>query len=262
MAAKTPPKRIVELRDEELQEVLSLASGADSVELKLTVPEADHRSAIQALELDPLDAQIRLVSFFDTPDLTLNKLGLIVRARRVQGREDDTVIKLRPVVPDELPARCATRRAWSSSSTRCPAATSARRRSRRALAAAPRCEARGRRSADAQAVLQVAAGVLRAHAPDGPRARRPPRPRADLRAQAQPMPKDFGRKLVAELWLYPDGSRILELSTKCAPAEMFQVAAEARGVPGRARHRPLGPSSRRRPRPRCEQFSRNLPTPD
>ena len=30
------------------------------------------------------------------------------------------------------------------------------------------------------------------------------------------------------MWLYPDGSRILELSTKCAPAEAFQVAAEAR----------------------------------
>jgi hypothetical protein len=33
---------------------------------------------------------------------------------------------------------------------------------------------------------------------------------------------------VAELWLYPDGSRILELSTKCTPSDGFQVAAEAR----------------------------------
>ena len=30
------------------------------------------------------------------------------------------------------------------------------------------------------------------------------------------------------MWFYPDGSRILELSTKCAPAEAFQVAAETR----------------------------------
>jgi hypothetical protein len=30
------------------------------------------------------------------------------------------------------------------------------------------------------------------------------------------------------MWLYPDGSRILELSTKCAPTEAFQVAAETR----------------------------------
>ena len=34
--------------------------------------------------------------------------------------------------------------------------------------------------------------------------------------------------IVAEMWLYPDGSRILELSTKCLPNEAFQVAAEAR----------------------------------
>jgi hypothetical protein len=30
------------------------------------------------------------------------------------------------------------------------------------------------------------------------------------------------------MWLYPDGSRLLELSTKCAPSEAFQVAAESR----------------------------------
>jgi hypothetical protein len=41
-------------------------------------------------------------------------------------------------------------------------------------------------------------------------------------------PEGFARKMVAELWLYPDGSRILELSTKCPPGEAFQVAAEAR----------------------------------
>jgi hypothetical protein len=41
-------------------------------------------------------------------------------------------------------------------------------------------------------------------------------------------PKGFDRALVAELWFYPDTSRILELSTKCAPSEAFQVAAEAR----------------------------------
>jgi hypothetical protein len=34
--------------------------------------------------------------------------------------------------------------------------------------------------------------------------------------------------MVAELWFYPDGSRILELSTKCKPTEAFQVAAETR----------------------------------
>ena len=36
------------------------------------------------------------------------------------------------------------------------------------------------------------------------------------------------RKLVGELWMYPDGSQIVELSTKAKPGEAFQVAAEAR----------------------------------
>ena len=41
-------------------------------------------------------------------------------------------------------------------------------------------------------------------------------------------PPELRRRFVAEYWLYPDGTRILELSTKCAPTEAFQVAAEAR----------------------------------
>ena len=36
------------------------------------------------------------------------------------------------------------------------------------------------------------------------------------------------RKLVAEMWLYPDGSRVLELPTKCTPGDAFQAAAESR----------------------------------
>jgi hypothetical protein len=41
-------------------------------------------------------------------------------------------------------------------------------------------------------------------------------------------PPEYARPLVAELWFYPDGSRILELSTKCPPAQAFDVAAEGR----------------------------------
>jgi hypothetical protein len=41
-------------------------------------------------------------------------------------------------------------------------------------------------------------------------------------------PEEYGRRLVAELWLYPDNSMLLELSTKCAPSEAFQIAAETR----------------------------------
>ena len=39
-------------------------------------------------------------------------------------------------------------------------------------------------------------------------------------------PKAFGRRLVTEMWLYPDGSRIVELSTKCLPGEGLDVAMQ------------------------------------
>jgi hypothetical protein len=41
-------------------------------------------------------------------------------------------------------------------------------------------------------------------------------------------PEGYARRLVAELWMYPDNSRILELSTKCAPQDALDVAAGAR----------------------------------
>ena len=41
-------------------------------------------------------------------------------------------------------------------------------------------------------------------------------------------PRDFDRRVVVELWAYPDGSRILELSTKCPPADAFTAAAETK----------------------------------
>jgi hypothetical protein len=98
----TETKTLTELTGDELAQLLALVSGSESVELKLTVPEPEQRLTIATLGLDPLDAQIRQVFFFDTPDLALNRSGVAVRARRVQGRTGDTVVKLRPIVPDAL----------------------------------------------------------------------------------------------------------------------------------------------------------------
>ena len=41
-------------------------------------------------------------------------------------------------------------------------------------------------------------------------------------------PKGYSRPLVAELWFYPDGSQILELSAKCLTQEAFAAAAETK----------------------------------
>ena len=205
----------------------SPTKGADSVELKLTVPVSDRSRAAAALGVDPLDAQIRQVYFFDTPELTLNKTGVVVRARRVQQKGDDSVVKLRPVVPDELPAELRRSPNFGVEVDAMPGGFVCSGSMKRALET--RGQGRGvREQAGPQAVLQGAAGVV--HGPRTRRAQdgRPVDPGPDLRAQAEVAPEGYARKLVAELWLYPDNSMILELSTKCAPSETFQVAAETR----------------------------------
>jgi len=214
--------------DEDLQQVLALSAGSDSVELKLTVPEAGHRSAIQALELDPLDAQIRLVCFFDTPDLTLSARGLIVRARRVQGREDDSVVKLRPVVPDQLPDELRQAPGMLVELDAMPEGyvCSASLKARRDGSGVKKRVAGKRPTRKLFSKPQRA--FYAEHAPEGIGL-------DDLTLlgpifvlKLNTTPQAFRRKLTTEMWLYPDGSRILELSTKCEPSEMFQVAAEAR----------------------------------
>ena len=217
-----------ELTDEQLEEVLSLSSGADSVELKLTVPEADHRSAVAELGLDPLDAQIRLVCFFDTPDLTLNQQGVIVRARRVQGREDDTVVKLRPVVPEDLPEKLRRSPGMVVELDAMPGGyvCSASMKGRLGTSDV-RKRVRGKR-ATRKLYSKPQRAFYKQHAPEGLEL-------DDLTLlgpifvlKLNSTPPGFDRKLTTEMWLYPDGSRILELSTKCPPKETFQVAAEAR----------------------------------
>src|SRR5262249_20761064 len=100
------------LSDEEVVRFIDTIKDADSVELKLTVPESHQRSTVAALELDPLEAQIRQVFFFDTPRLALDAKGVVVRARRIQGKGGDSIVKLRPVMPSEMPAELRLSKAF------------------------------------------------------------------------------------------------------------------------------------------------------
>src|SRR5262245_6271774 len=224
----TKPKRITELSGDELSALFALLRGADTVELKVTLPADGHRGAVSALGLDPLEAQIRQVFFFDTPELTLNKAGLVVRARRVAGRGGDTVVKLRPVIPDQLPDELRHSGAVGVEVDAMPGGFV--------------CSASMKGRASNSDVREAAMGArplrklfskeqrafFAANAPDG----------IDLNDLAvlgptfvlkqNTLPRRLGRKLVAELWLIPDGSRVFELSTKCLPAEAYQVAIETR----------------------------------
>jgi hypothetical protein len=216
------------LSDEEFARMVSLIKDADSVELKVTLPEEDHRSAIAALGMDPLDAQIRQVFFFDTPDLTLDKNGVVVRARRVQKKGDDSIIKLRPVIPSELPGRVRKSPSFGVEVDAMPGGFV--------------CSGTMKQAMDPTAVKATVSGkkavrklfskeqrdFFATYAPEGVG--------LDDLSVLGPLfvlklkysPVGYARKLVAEMWLYPDNTRILELSTKCMPEEAFQVAAEAR----------------------------------
>lgn len=228
MATKNVGPRLAALSGDQLNELLSLVRGADSVELKVTVPDSTHRSAVRALGIDPLDVQVRQVFFFDTPDLRLNGAGVVARARRIQGRSGDTVVKLRPVVPAELPDDL--RRSGSVNVEV------------DAMPGGYVCSASMKGKASNEEVLEVARGegslkklftkeqraFLAAHAPEGLEL-------ADLRVLGPVfvlkdafVPPAYGRRFVTEVWFLPDGSRILELSTKCPPAEAFQIGLETR----------------------------------
>jgi hypothetical protein len=216
------------LSDEQLAELLELIGDADSVELKLTVPESEHFAVAASLGIDPLEAEIRQVWFFDTPDLALDGRGVVVRARRIQGKAGDAVVKLRPVVPRELPKKLRKSPRFTVEVDAMPGGFV--------------CSGTLKARVDNADVREVAAGArgigtllsdaqrdfLAEHASGsvalddlsllGP----------ILVLKAKFEPEELGRRLVAELWMYPDSSRVLELSTKCPPRDAFLAAAETR----------------------------------
>jgi len=220
------------LSPEQLTELLRLIKGADTVELKLSVADENRRSAVTALGMDPLDAEVRQVVFFDTPDLVLDRHGVVVRARRVQRKADDSVVKLRPVVPENLAPRLKQGDVRD--------VLAGRRPIRRLFTKAQRA-------------------LFTVHGPDGVGL-------DDLTClgpinvlKLKFSPRGLERRLVAELWNYPDGSRILELSTKCTPGDAFQAAAELRAFLG-GRGVDLAGSQMTKTRTALELFSRELLT--
>jgi hypothetical protein len=222
------PVREQSLSDEQLVQMMDLVKGADSVELKITIPASGVRSAIGALGMDPLDAQIRSVTFFDTPELTLNAAGVIVRARRIQGKRDDTVVKLRPVVPEDLPDELRHSPALGVEVDATPEGFVCSASMKGLLGATDVLEVyRGERPIKKLFTKEQRA-FYDAHAPNGLALEELSMLGPVFVLKLKQQPEGFPRKIVGEMWLYPDGARIVELSLKCAPEEAFQVAAEAR----------------------------------
>jgi hypothetical protein len=228
MAASATRKKAHRIPEEQLGELLELVDGADSVELKLTVPEADQRSAVEALGMDPLESQLRQVFFFDTPDLALYKNGVVARARRVQRKGDDSVVKLRPVVPSQLDKSLRQSPNLVVEVDAMPGGFVCSASLKRTLGTTEvRAAVKGERQLR-KLFSKEQRAFFAEHAPDG----------IDLDEltilgpihvlKLKFSPSGYERGLVAELWMYPDHTRILELSTKCVPAKTFDVAARTR----------------------------------
>jgi hypothetical protein len=216
------------LSDEALVELLSLIEDADSVELKLTVPESSQRSAIAALGLDPLEAQIRQVFFFDTPDLALNKSGVVVRARRVQGKGEDSVVKLRPIVPGELSPELRRSAGFVVEVDAMPGGYVCSASMKGAVKSGNVKEAIAGERPLRKLFSKEQREFFDEHAGKGTSLDGLSTLGPIFVLKLKSAQGELGRRLVTELWLYPDGSRILELSTRCATSETFQAAAETR----------------------------------
>jgi hypothetical protein len=227
--ATTPAKRRrAAYSDEDLQQLITLIQDVDSVELKLTVPERVQRSALMALNLDPLQAEIRTVYFLDTPDLQLDAKGLVVRARRSQRKGDDTVVKLRPVVPSELPKAVRKSPSFFIEVDASPTGFVCSGSMKAVPAACDVLEAVTGQRRLRKLFTKEQQALFAEHAPDG-------LTMDDLHVlgpifvlKLKYLPQGLANKLVVEMWLYPGGARVLELSTKCLPADTFRVAAETR----------------------------------
>lgn len=213
---------------DQLAELLGMLPDIDSVELKLSVPDIDRPRVVRALEIDPLRAQVRQVAFFDTPDLRLSEAGIVIRARRTQERPGDLTVKLRPMLPSDVPAKLRGVEGFKVEVDASPAGYTC---SCSLTIPIPDRKARaliGREESLRKLLSREQRAMIEDRLPPGLSL-------SDISAlgsltllKAKFAPSDFNRKMTAELWFLPDGSRMLELSTKTDPMTAFHASAETR----------------------------------
>lgn len=258
MATTTSSKKRRLDRDD-LVAIFGQLGDVDSVELKLTVPAPDHL-AVRQLGLDPLDGRIRAVVYFDTPNLALFRAGVVVRARRTQGDDDDTVVKLRPVAPLDLaPAfRNSPNLKVEMDVTRGSYLVSASLKGRRRKGAVD--EVLGgerpleRLLSKEQRALLAEAAPAGTDWPDlvplGP----------TFVVVIKGRPSGFAHKMTVEQWHYPGQVPVMELSTKAQPLDAGRLYTE---VAEYLRDLGLRAAGSQEPKTRkaLEFFARRLPAP-
>lgn len=216
---------------DEVAALFARLESVGSVELKMTVP-SEQRMALRELRVDVLEGMIREVVFFDTPDLALFRQGVVLRARRTQHAPEDTVVKLRPTMPAELPAPVrdspnlktemdVTRGSFvvsaSLKGTRKPGTLHSTLDGERPL---EKCFTKEQRAFFAE---HVPTGVRWSDlVPLGP----------VFVVLIKAAPAGLARRLTIEQWNYPGEIPLIELSTKTPPGEVIQAFREVSGFLG------------------------------
>lgn len=206
-----------------------MVASVDSYELKFTVPDGQERAVVEAMDLDPLDAQIRQIYFFDTPKLELSAAGIVLRARRIQGRDHDAVVKLRPVEPGAIPATWRDDDALTvevdmvGDEAVCSASLKAARKPEliKAVVSGDKpieelFAKRQLRFLEELAPARIDWSTIRVLGPVNVH---------KLKTVREPL----GMKVAVELWRYPDDTYLLELSTRVAPEGLFEAHRRVRG---------------------------------
>jgi hypothetical protein len=206
-----------------LTAALGAGGRVDRVELK-TILDVELESAISVLDMGVQPPQLRLVHYLDTPDLALYRRGIIVRTRVTDGVDEDVVVKLRRGAPqvrrrvrglaielDVLPEAAI----WSASL-------------KRRLRTGQVQESIRRRRPGRHLLSRAQRALLRTAAGDG----------FDIDELVVLGPVNVVRltsgelenRIDVELWVYPDGSHVVELSAKCHPTRSRRVAAAMRDL--------------------------------
>jgi hypothetical protein len=81
---------------------LKADSAEAGVEIKVTLAESDTTRAQRVFRLAARDPSEREVYFFDTGDLALKQAGVILRARHIKDAPDDTTVKIRPLASEDV----------------------------------------------------------------------------------------------------------------------------------------------------------------
>ena len=214
------------------------------------MPLVSHQATIRAIGLDPVEAQPRQAFFFDTPDLCLEprrpgRPGPANPGRNCRhghqapsGRPSHD--RRRASSLGELQGRggCDARRirVFGVVQGRVPDQSGARRDRRRgSLSSLFSKEQRAFYKAHAPAGLSLDSLTVLG-------------PTFVLKAKHQP--KDFDRRIVVEMWLYPDGSRILERLHQGPAGRSLPGRRHVQGLPGEAEASRSPHRRRRKPRPR------------